>query len=62
MEKRIKIIYWIVTGLLTGLMLVTAVVYFIKYELVSDTFTLLGFPTFIVYPLAIAKFLGLIAI
>lgn len=62
MEKRNKIIYWIATGLLTSLMLVTAGVYFMKYELVSETFTFLGFPTFIVYPLAVAKLLGLIAI
>ena len=30
--------------------------------MVSDTFGKLGFPTYIIYPLAIAKILGLVAI
>ncbi|MCT4602229.1 MAG: DoxX family protein [Marinifilum sp.] len=62
MEKRNKIIYWIATGLLTALMLMSASMYFMNYEMVSATFNKLGFPTFVVYPLAIAKILGLIAI
>jgi hypothetical protein len=36
--------------------------YIVKYEMVSATFTKLGFPTFIIYPLALAKILGLIAL
>lgn len=62
MEKRNKIIYWIATGLLTALMLMSISMYFMKYEMVSATFTKLGFPAYLVYPLAIAKLLGLIAI
>ena len=62
MEKRNKIIYWIATGLLTALMLMSASMYFMKYEMVSQTFISLGFPTFVIYPLAIAKLLGLLAI
>ena len=62
MEKRNKIIYWVATGLLTALMLMSISMYFMKYEMVSDTFTRLGFPSFMVYPSAIAKLLGLIAI
>lgn len=62
MEKRNKIIYWIVTGLLSGLMLMSASMYFLKYEMVNETFTFLGFPSFLIYPLAIAKLLGLVAI
>lgn len=62
MEKRNKIIYWITTGLLSGLMLMSVSMYFMKYEMVSGTFTFLGFPTFIIYPLAVAKLLGLLAI
>ena len=30
--------------------------------MVAETFTTLGYPTYIIYPLAIAKILGLIAI
>ncbi len=62
MEKRNKIIYWIATGLLTALMLLSASMYFMKYDMVSQTFNTLGFPTFVIYPLAIAKLLGLAAI
>jgi hypothetical protein len=62
MEKRNKIIYWIATGLLTALMLMSAGMYFMNYEMVSATFTKLGFPTFVIYPLAVAKLLGLVAI
>jgi len=62
MEKRNKIIYWIATGSLSALMLMSASMYFFNYEMVSETFVRLGYPTFIIYPLATAKILGLIAI
>jgi hypothetical protein len=62
MKNKNLIIYYVATGLLTLLMLFSAGMYFLNYEMVSATFTKLGFPTYIVYPLAIAKILGLIAI
>ena len=62
MEKRNKIIYWIATGLLSALMLMSASMYIFNYEMVSQTFVKLGFPVYIIYPLAAAKILGLIAI
>ncbi len=62
MEKRNQLIYWISTGLLSALMLFSASMYFLNYAMVSETFTTLGFPTYIIYPLAVAKILGLIAI
>lgn len=61
-NKRNKIIYWAATGLLTAFMLLSAGMYFFNYEMVSETFSKLGFPTYIIYPLAILKMLGLIAI
>ncbi len=60
--KTSKRIYCLATGLLTALMLMSAGMYFFNHEMVSDTFTKLGYPTYIIYPLAIAKILGLIAI
>mgnify|MGYP000330187042 CR=1 FL=1 len=60
--KSNKIIYWISTGLITLLMLFSAGMYIFNYEMVSETFIKLGYPTYIIYPLAIAKILGLIAI
>ena len=61
-QKRNKLIYLIATGLLTALMLMSAGIYFFNHEMVSETFSRLGYPTYIIYPLAIAKVLGLIAI
>ncbi len=62
MEKRNKIIYWLATGLLSALMLMSASMYVFNYEMVNQTFVKLGFPVYIIYPLAVAKLLGLIAI
>lgn len=57
-----KIVYWGSTGLLCLMMTASASMYFLKYEQVSEVFVQLGFPTFIIYPLAVAKLLGVIAI
>ena len=57
-----KTIYWIATGLLTLMMLMSVGMYLFNHAEVSETFTKLGFPTYIIYPLAIAKLLGLVAI
>ncbi|NNF33980.1 MAG: DoxX family protein [Saprospiraceae bacterium] len=61
-KKQIKLFYYISTGMLTLLMLMSAGMYFFDHEMVRETFTNLGYPTYIIYPLAIAKILGLIAI
>ena len=60
--RTTKILYYTSTGLLTALMLFSATMYFIQNDMVRETFTTLGFPTYIIYPLAIAKVLGLLAI
>ncbi len=57
-----KIVYWIVTGLLCLMMLGSAGMYIFNHAEVLTIFTSLGYPTYIVYPLAIAKILGVIAI
>lgn len=62
MKKRDLIIYRIVTGLFSLMLLAGAVTYFVQYEMVAEMFTSLGVPTEIIYPLAIAKILGIIAI
>ncbi len=56
--KTTKIIYWVATGLLSALLLMSASMYIFDYSNVSTTFENLGFPTFIIYPLAIAKIIG----
>lgn len=60
--KRNRIIYLVATGLITALMLMSAGMYFVNHTGVSKIFTELGYPSYLVYPLAIAKILGLIAI
>ena len=57
-----KIIYWVSTGLVSFLMLFSATMYFINHEMVAETFQNLGYPTYIIYPLAIAKILAVVAI
>ncbi len=60
--KKIKITFWISTGLLSLMMLMSASMYLFKNADVSQVFLSLGYPTYIIYPLAIAKILGLVAI
>lgn len=60
--KNLKLIYKISTGLLTAMMLMSAGMYFFNHAAISQTFTNLGYPAYIIYPLAIAKILGLVAI
>lgn len=57
-----KIAYLASTGLLSLMMLLSAGMYFFNYAEISEVFISLGFPTFIIYPLGIAKVLGLVAI
>ncbi len=57
-----KIIYWISTGLLSLLMLFSAGNYFFNHEAIVGAFEALGYPTYIIYPLGVAKLLGLVAI
>ncbi len=62
MDKRDTIIYWGVTGLFSAMMLMAVIMYFIQNAMVSETFERLGYPVYIIYPLAVAKLLGLLAI
>ncbi len=60
--RKNKIIYWTSTGLLTALMLMSVGMYIFNHVEISNTFSRLGYPSYIIYPLAIAKILGLTAI
>ena len=60
--KTQKIIYWIATALLSLLALFSAGRYFFNHAEIANVFTSLGFPTYIIYPLATLKILGLIVI
>lgn len=60
--KGKRITFYISTGLLSLLMLISAGMYFFNTAGVGQAFTALGYPTYLIYPLATAKILGLIAI
>ncbi len=62
MKKRDLIIYTILVSLFSVIILMGAIMYFVKYEMVHDMFVHLGVPPEIIYPLAIAKILGIATI
>ncbi|GAB5409009.1 MAG: hypothetical protein BalsKO_13740 [Balneolaceae bacterium] len=62
MNKKDIIIYRVVTGIFSAHMLFTVVAYIFMYDMVAEVFESLGVPTAVIYPLALAKVLGLVAI
>ena len=60
--KRNKIIFYIATGLLTVLILFSVSMYVFNYDEVATMFTKFGYPTYIIYPYAVAKLLGVAAL
>jgi hypothetical protein len=60
--KLNKIIYWVATAIFCGIMLFSATMYFTQYNMVKGFFQQLGYPVYIIYPLAIAKVLGVVAV
>ena len=57
-----KTIYWIATGIMLAIFTFSAGMYITNYEMICQYFPNLGFPSWIVAPLAVAKILGIIAI
>jgi len=57
-----KFIYFTATGIFTLVMLFSAGMYFFNHEMVKTIFVKLGYPTYLIYPYATAKLLGLFAI
>lgn len=53
--KTTKIIYWGSTGLLSALLLMSAGMYVLNNAEVAGMFKAFGYPTYIIYPLAVAK-------
>ena len=56
--KKFKIGFWISTGLLSAMMLMSASMYVFNHEEIAGLFTKFGYPTYIIYPLAVAKLTG----
>jgi hypothetical protein len=59
---RDRIIYWGSTGVLCAMMAASAAMYVFVHPQVSATFVALGYPTYLIYALAVAKLLGVLAI
>lgn len=57
-----KVIYWISTAIMCSVFAFSASMYFANTEMVKGFFTALGYPSYIVIPLAVAKVLGIIAV
>ena len=53
--KITKILYWLSTGLLSALLLMSAGMYVFNNAEVSTLFSSFGYPLYIIYPLAAAK-------
>lgn len=62
MNKRDLIIYRVATILFSVMLLAGAITYFVNYPMTSEMFISLGVPTEIIYPLAVLKILGVLAI
>lgn len=57
-----RILYWVATAIMLALFTFSAFMYFTKYEMVTGFFEQLGFPVWMIYPLAILKVLGVVAV
>jgi len=57
-----NIIYWVSTAFMCLIFLFSAYNYFFNYEMIVGFFEGFGFPVWLIYPLAVAKILGVIAI
>ena len=57
-----KIVYWVATGFVCLMMVFSASMYIFNNAAIQEAFTGLGYPTFIIYPLAVAKLLAVVAI
>lgn len=60
--NKTKLAYYIPTVLFSLLIVMGATMYFVQHDMVVEAFTKLGYPTYLIYPLAIAKLAGIVAI
>lgn len=60
--NRNKIIYWVATAIMCFIFIGSAGMYIMNFDMIYDHFPVLGFPSWLVAPLAGVKILGLIAV
>jgi hypothetical protein len=61
-NKFIKAGFWTVSLLFSMLMLYSAKMYLFNYEMIKGFFVALGYPTYLIYPLAILKIIGVVVL
>ena len=59
---KLKITYWVATGLLSLVYIGSAIFYLTSIEMVQGMYAALGYPAYLVVPLAVAKLAGAAAI
>lgn len=57
-----KILYWLFTIAMCGIFALSATMYLTKYDMVVGFFEHMGFPIWLIYPMAVAKILGILTI
>lgn len=60
--KTTKIMYWSATGLLGAMLLMSAGMYIFNNAMIQELFIKFGYPTYIIYPLAIAKITAVVVL
>lgn len=60
--KKINLIYWIITGILAALFLMSSVMYLTSNEGIVQGFKAMGYPMFLIPLLGVAKLLGAVGI
>lgn len=62
MNTRDLWIYRVVTGVFSLMILMGAGMYFMQHAVVQEAFTTVGYPTNLIYPLAVVKILGVVGL
>ena len=62
MNNKTKLLYWISTALFSLIIAGSIGLYITQYDIYSAGFLKLGYPSYLLYPLIVVKFLGLVAI
>ena len=60
--KTNKIIYWVATGLLSALLLMSSGMYIFDNDTIQQLFISFGYPTYLIYPLAVVKISAVIVL
>ena len=61
-NKKMKIAHYASTGLFSLMLGAGGLMYFIQYDTAVEAWTPLGFPLYLIYPLGVAKILGVLAL